>query len=174
MKLHNGLELAVAKAEEDDADDIIRYLNIVGGESDNLLFGANGFLISADEEKKIIRRLKDSAVSALLVGKIDGNIVSVGSVSSDSRERVAHQADVALSVKKEFWHMGIATEMMKTIVGFAKQNGITEVLHLGVRADNVYAIQLYKKMGFEEIGLYKKYVKINGVYQDDLLMNLYL
>jgi len=43
-----------------------------------------------------------------------------------------------------------------------------------VKSDNKRAIALYKKMGFQEIGVYPKYTKINGIYFDDILMNLYL
>ena len=63
---------------------------------------------------------------------------------------------------------------MKELIEFAKMNGRTEIIHLGVKADNVNAIKLYKNMGFEEIGVYKKFFKINGLYYDEILMNLYL
>lgn len=36
-------EVIIRKASVEDAAAIIDYLNQVGGESDNLLFGANGF-----------------------------------------------------------------------------------------------------------------------------------
>ena len=49
-----------------------------------------------------------------------------------------------------------------------------QVIHLGVKADNENAIKLYKKLGFEKIGVYKNFFKINGIYYDEILMNLYL
>jgi len=36
------------------------------------------------------------------------------------------------------------------------------------------AIKLYEKLGFEKIGLYKNFFKIDGNYYDEILMNLYL
>ncbi len=115
-----------------------------------------------------------SGVDFLFVGKIVGEIACVGSLTSPKKGRISHQSEIALSVRKKFWNMGVGTELMKTLIDFAKQSGEIEIIYLGVRADNINAIRLYKKMGFEQIGLYKNYSKINGVYADDILMNLYL
>ena len=42
MKLKDGRELTLRKAEKGDAANILAYLNQIGGESDNLLFGNAG------------------------------------------------------------------------------------------------------------------------------------
>ena len=55
-----------------------------------------------------------------------------------------------------------------------KANGVTEIIHLGVRADNVRAIRLYQDLGFEEVGRFPGFFKIDGQYYDEILMNLYL
>jgi len=174
MTLKNGMEMTIAKAVREDAAELVAYLNIVGGESDNLTFGANERSITVEWEEQFIERVSKSTVSALLVGRIDGEVACIGSIDAHGRERMAHLANIALSVKKKFWNLGVGTHMMKALIDFARGNGKTEVLHLGVISDNVHAIKLYKNLGFEEIGLYKKFFKVNGVYKDEILMNLYL
>jgi len=174
MLLKNGLDLTVAKAEKRDAVRILDYLNLVGGESDNLLFGRNGFSLDVAAEEQFIETVNASAASALLVGRIGEEIVSVASIQSPRRERIAHQADVALSVKKAHWGVGIGAAMMRAMIEFARSTGTIEIVHLGVRSDNVRAIELYKRLGFEQIGLYRKFFKIDGKYADEILMNLYL
>ena len=47
-------------------------------------------------------------------------------------------------------------------------------MHLGVKADNLTALSLYRKMGFNEIGRHKNFFKINGKYYDEILMDLHL
>ena len=174
MDLKNGMILEIDKAIRSDAQEIINYLNIIGGESDNLLFDANGFHMSVEAEENFIENLTNFRTSALFIGKIDNEIACVGSILSSQRDRIAHQAEIAISVKKKFWGLGVGTHLMQTIINYAKSNGQTEILHLGVIEDNYNAISLYKKMGFEEIGRYKKFLKINGQYKDEILMNLYL
>lgn len=174
MQLRNDTILQIDKAIKIDAPKIIEYLNVVGGESDNLLFGANDFHMSVKAEEKFIENLTDSKVSALYVGKIENEVVCVGSIMTPLKERISHQADLAVSVKKKYWGLGIGTHLMQTMIDFAKKNGQTEILHLGVKAENLTALSLYKKMGFHEIGRHEKFFKINGKYYDEILMDLYL
>lgn len=174
MELKNDTEIYICKAEKKDAKDIIEYLNIIGGESDNLLFGQDGFTMSVENEEKYIENVNSSETSVMLIGKMDNEIACVGSLSAPTKERISHQCDIAVSVKKKFWNLGVGTKLMNELINFAKQSNKIEILHLGVKSDNTTAIRLYKKMGFEEIGVYKKFFKINGEYSDEILMNLYL
>ncbi len=174
MQLKNDMVLQINKAIKADAAEMIEFLNIVGGESDNLLFGANGFHMSVEAEEDFIGNLLDSNVSALLVGRIENEIVCVGSIMTSPKERISHQGDLAVSVKKKYWGLGIGTHLMQTMISFAKRNGQTEILHLGVKDDNLAAVNLYKKMGFNEIGRHKNFFKIDGKYYDEILMDLYL
>ena len=174
MKIKNGHDLIIRRAEKRDAQMLIDYLNVVGGESDNLLFGGNEFEMTVEQEEGFIESINSSKTSALLVGFINDKVACVGSLSAPSRERISHQGNIGMSVLKEYWGLGIGTILMTAIIDFAKNTGKLEILHLGVKADNSRAIKLYKKMGFQEIGLYSKFFKINNVYHDEILMNLYL
>ncbi len=128
--LKNGTEFIIDKAKKEDAKDIIEYLNIIGGESDNLLFGANGFPLSTEQEEEVIESKNSTLTSCLMKGRIDGEVASVISLTAPMRERIAHTCEIA--------------------------------------------IKLYEKLGFEKIGLYKNFFKIDGNYYDEILMNLYL
>ena len=174
MKTEKNKILHINKAKGEDALQIIEYLNIVGGESDNLLFGANGFSMTVEAEEGFIEKLADAKASALFTGKIGDEIVCVGSVMAEERERIAHQAELAISVKKKYWGQGIGTRLMDTMIAFSRENGQTEILHLGVRAENENAVKLYKKKGFIEVGRHKNFFKIDGKYHDEILMDLYL
>ncbi|WP_349673668.1 N-acetyltransferase [Lacrimispora sp.] len=174
MRLKNDMILQINKAAKGDAAGMVEFLNLIGGESDNLLFGANGFQITTEAEEIFIENLLESDVSALLVGKIEDEIVCVGSIMTSPKERISHQAELSISVKKKYWGFGIGTYLMEAMISFAKRNGQTEILHLGVKNDNINAINLYKKIGFHEVGRHKNFFKIDGKYYDEILMDLYL
>jgi len=174
MRLKNDMILQINKAAKGDAAGMVEFLNLIGGESDNLLFGANGFHMTAEAEEIFIENLLESDVSALLVGKIEDEVVCVGSIMTSPKERISHQAELSISVKKKYWGLGIGTHLMEAMISFAKRNGQTEILHLGVKNDNINAINLYKKMGFHEVGRHKNFFKIEGNYYDEILMDLYL
>ncbi len=171
--MKNANKLIIEKAKVSDGKAIVEYLNIVGGESDNLLFGEGEFRLTVEQEEEHIKNLNKTETSALFIGKVEGEIVSVASFSSAPRKRIAHHGDLAISVKKEFWGLGIGYAMIEKVKEFAKANGITKIIHLGVRSDNENAIKLYKKCGFEEIGVFRDYFKIGDEYFDEILMNYY-
>jgi len=174
MVLKNGIEIIIRKTVKEDAQNLLDYLKIVGGESDNLTFDKNGLGLTVEQEEHYIENINSSRASAQFIGTIGHNIVCCGGVTAQSRDRTAHQSNLGISVLKEFWDIGVGTGLMEKMIEFAKETGKTEIIHLGVRADNDRAIALYKKLGFQEIGRYPKYFKIRGEYYDDILMNLYL
>lgn len=110
----------------------------------------------------------------MLAGFVGEELVAIASCDAlTARERVAHRAGVAISVGKPYWNQGVGRRAMETLIQFAKNCGL-EVLQLEVRADNAPAIALYEKVGFEKMGLYKKFMKVDGRDFDAWYMNLYL
>ncbi len=174
MKLKNSMELSIKQATVEDAPLLVEYLNLVGGESDNLLFGANECVMEIEDEEEYILNMSKSENSALMVGKIGDEVVCLGAINGLARTRIAHQADIALSVKKKNWGQGIGSCLVGALIDFAKQTEKIEIIHLGVKAENTIAQKIYKKYGFEEVGVHKNFFKINGEYFDEIVMDLHL
>ena len=174
IELKNGKTLVLREANINDAEGMLRYLNVVGGESDNLLFGENEFQLTVEQEKGYIETMRENDNALMAIGVINGEVISIAQVAAPPRKRIAHNGELAISVKKEYWGMGVGTEMMKVLIGFAKETGVIKNISLGVKSDNEKAIKLYEKMGFEKVGAHKNFFNINGVYYDEILMDLYL
>lgn len=173
IKLKNGQYLILRKANVNDAEKMIEYLNTVGGESDNLLFGENEFHFSIEQEKEYINNLNNDKDALMIIGTINNEIVSVAQIIKLGRKRIAHNSEIAISVKKDYWSMGIGSAVMYELVEFARNNGIRNI-ELGVKASNSKAIILYEKFGFKKVGYHKNYFNVNGVFDDEILMDLSL
>lgn len=173
-QIKNGQYITIRKPIEDDAKNMIEYLNIVGGESDNLLFGENEFNLTIDEEKEYIKRLNSDSNTLMILGIIEDKIVSSAQITTINRKRIAHNSELAISVKKEYWRMGIGSIMLEALISFAKKQGTIKNISLGVKASNHNAIKMYEKFGFQKVGVHKDYFNINGVYDDKVLMDLYI
>ena len=174
MRLKDDLYVDIQPAREQDAPYIIEHLNQVGGESDNLLFGKGEFSLSVEQETAWIRTINRSLTSRVVLAVAHDEIVGIGSLVSNVKPRIAHHGELAVSVKQAYWNHGIGRKIIKYLIQFAQANGVTEIIHLGVRADNVRAIRLYQDLGFEEVGRFPGFFKIDGQYYDEILMNLYL
>ena len=71
-----------------------------------------------------------------------------------------------IAVKKEYQHMGYGTLLMKDIMHKCIQKGI-EFINLEVRKDDLKAVGLYRKFGFEDVNVRKDYY---GKNKDALCM----
>ena len=168
------MNIMISKTLPEDAAQMIEYLKKIGGETDNLTFGSEGLPITIEDEKAYISSLLESKNSVLFTAKNKENIVGIAGLTGDSRERMSHRGELAISVLKDEWGKGIGSKLMQKVIDFAKNEANTEIISLQVRSDNERAISLYKKYGFEKIGCFKGFFKINGEYVDFDLMNLYL
>lgn len=172
--LKNGELLVLRKPSEYDAKAMIDYLNQVGGESDNLLFGKDEFPLSVEQEVKFIKRVNNDENTLMLLGLINDSIVSIAQISCHQRKRISHNCEIAISVKKKHWRIGIGNAVMEELIYFAKNHSNIKNIGLGVKANNDNAIKLYEKLGFVKVGYHKDYFMINDVYDDLILMDLYL
>ena len=168
------MNIIYREAEPSDAGKFLEYCKIVGSETDNLTFGAEGLSLTISQEADFIRKFAGNPGSIMIVAFDEGELIGTGAVSVVSgKPRFAHRREIAISVRKDYWGKGIGTGIMNVLMDFARKSG-AEVLELEVRSDNEAAISLYKKFGFEKIGTNEKFFKINGEFFAADYMNLYL
>ena len=150
------------------------YLNLVGGESNFLTYGENGFRFTAGEERLFLRDHGKNQANLFLVGLVGGELICSASLTAESKERIAHNCELGITVKKEYWHLGAASALLTELIRFARESGALKAIHLDVYANNERAIRLYEKFGFRRVGLLKNYFRVGGSYYDDVVMDLYL
>lgn len=87
--------------------------------------------------------------------------------------RASHIAYLGgLAIHPAFSGKGFGRKMMQEIIEIANQQGYKRI-ELSVATENLKAIELYKKVGFEVEGVMKKYtyLKQEGRFLDELLMS---
>ena len=172
FETNTGLTLTVREAEKSDASEILSFMKRVGGESDYLSFGFEGAGADVRKEEEFITRFRSAVNSVLFVGTIDGRIVTVAEFSSYEKSRFSHNANIGISVLKEFWGQGIGSIMMGELIDFGKGTNYVKNIILTVISDNERALALYKKFGFEETGRHKNFSKVGNEYYDATIMEL--
>ncbi|HPT95552.1 MAG TPA: ribosomal protein S18-alanine N-acetyltransferase [Microbacteriaceae bacterium] len=86
--------------------------------------------------------------------------------------RGAREADVqTIAVSPEARGRGIGRALMGRMIALARERGVREVF-LEVRADNDVAQNLYRSLGFEELGVRPGYYQPEGI--DAIVMRLAL
>ncbi|ADI00314.1 GNAT family N-acetyltransferase [Salisediminibacterium selenitireducens] len=168
------MSVKIRETEPEDAGMLLAYLKQVGSETDHLLIDGNGVPMTENEEATFLSRIKADPGACMLAGFLGEELVAVASYQASDNQRIAHHAELAVSVKKACWGKGVGNAMIEALISEAKESGQIRHLHLKVKADNERAISLYRKLGFVETGRYPDFFLINGVYEDALLMHLAL
>lgn len=157
------------EATPEDAEKMIHYLNLVGGESDNLMHGKNGFRVPVEAVRRRLEMLDSSDNSVVLLALDGQEIIARAELEGYPNLRMHHRAKFSISVRKDYWNCGIGTKMMTYIIEYARKMNLRSV-ELEVISDNKAAICLYHKMGFEDIGIYKDFWNVDSVYKDSIIM----
>ena len=165
-------EFNVVRARAEDAAALLEYLKIVGGETENLSFGAEGVPIPPEAEEAYLRAQEDSADNSQYVAKVGTEIIGTASLIR-KHNRMSHRGVFGISLKKAWWGCGAARAMAEAIIDFARKNGFSQ-LNIEVRSDNVRAIRLYEKLGFRKLCTFPAFFRIDGRDIDFDLMNLSL
>lgn len=172
IKLKNGKTAILRSPNKEDAQAMIDYLNIIGGESDFITFGKNEFSMSVEAEQDYIERVNSMNNSKNVLIIIENEIVGIASITSVQKERMKHNGTLGISLRKKYWGIGLGSEIMAYLIDWAKSNKITKKINLLVREDNIRGVKLYEKFGFEKEGLLKKDMYVNGVYYNTIAMGL--
>ncbi|HDX9580751.1 TPA: GNAT family N-acetyltransferase [Bacillus pseudomycoides] len=174
MCLKNGKEVIIREATRDDAQAMINFYNIVGGETDFLSFGKNEFTRSLPDYENFIESTKEDHNSIILLATMDDEIISIASITSSQKARTKHIGTLGIVIAEKYCGFGLGRKLMEELIEWARGNDTTKKLHLVTRVDNERAIELYKKVGFKEEGLLEQDTYINGVYYNTLIMGLML
>ena len=104
---------------------------------------------------QILKEELESENSSYLVARMNNEIVGFAGIKV-----VLDEADIMnIVIKKNYRNQGIGTLLLESLISLAKRLNLNS-LSLEVSEENLPAIHLYQKFGFESLGFRKNY------YQD--------
>ena len=172
LLLKNGKVITIRKARKTDARAILKYLNIIGGESDFLAFGRNEFDGSIVKIKTQILQYQKAVNCLYLIACDAKGVMGVLRFTGGKGSRMRHTGGFGVSVAKKYWGMGIGKELTKTLIEWARATGIVRKINLRVREDNTKAITLYQKLGFSKEGSVTRDLLVQNKFYTNLMMGI--
>ena len=167
-------EIVYREAEVADAQEMVDFYNRVGGETTYLSFEENEYPLDVEAQKASIESTKKQANAVMLLATAGGTIVGLGTISSNMKVKAKHCGELGIVVTKEYQGRGIGSEIIRRLLEWSRNNGVTTRVQLDTRTDNEKAVELYKKFGFEIEGQLKNTTLIDGEYYDLYIMGLML
>ena len=107
------------------------------------------------------------------VGLKGDEVVGWCDISPGKSEGFTHCGTLGMGVLRDHRRQGIGTRLMERTISAAKARDIERV-ELEVYSSNTPAISLYEKRGFVHEGVKRRARKLDGVYDDILVMALFI
>jgi RimJ/RimL family protein N-acetyltransferase len=105
---------------------------------------------------------------------IKNNNKHIGNIKIDPVNRYHGYGEYGIMMgDRSEWGKGYAAEASKAVLDYCFQQEALRKITLGVVEENTAAVNLYKKLGFETEGLYKRHGFYNGHYCDLLRMAIF-
>ena len=117
-----------------------------------------------------VASLFESPESYTLVAEYDSKVVGHISVFLSNKPRAKHCASLAIAVNPNFHGKGIGKTLMEAAIDQADNWLNLTRLELEVNEDNVAAISLYKRMGFDVEGTKRLSTFKSGSYINTVIM----
>lgn len=172
FQLGNGQTLMIRDANMEDAAEIIDYINQISAESDFLTFGEGEFGITIQAEAEFIKRILATDNQLMILALINDVLVGHLSFAGGARPRTKHVGEFGLSVRKDYWGLGVGRALGAYMIDWARKGAIVRKINLRVRSDNQVAINLYRSLDFVHEGTTTRGCCINGEFFDFIQMGL--
>jgi RimJ/RimL family protein N-acetyltransferase len=169
----NSFGIYLTSPMVNDAGKLIEFYEKVFKNSKTLATQLNEFDKTTKDFKNIIELSKKNFGLRILIAKYKDRIIGNSDIYWNiNRARLERTAKLGISVLEEFRNMGIATTMLNNHLLWCLENPKIHRLELEVFSNNENAINLYKKIGFQEEGARKEAAYIDGKYYDILFMGI--
>jgi ribosomal protein S18 acetylase RimI-like enzyme len=160
----------IRRATPDDAEAISAVWEAVCAER---IYTAVNRPFTPQQERDFIASLSDR--EGTFVAEVDGHIVGFQSLDlwakyTDSFDHVGVMGSI---ISPQWRREGIGQRLAEHTLDFARANGYEKIV-IYVRAGNTGAQAFYRNLGFVQKGVLARQVKIDGQYEDEVFMELFL
>jgi len=167
------MNIVTKKVLPDDAAALIELKKALFSETQFMLYEADEYPASLEQEVGFINHFNKSVNSTILVSELDGEFAGFLGAAGGESKKIKHSAQIFLGVRKKHWGLGIASDLLTETMSWARSIQLKR-LELTVSSNNHRAIKLYHKQGFELEGIKKYAISSNGNFEDEYIMGYVL
>lgn len=157
----------------ENAEEYIRIVKQIDSESPFMIREPGEYKKNKDDIELEITKAHSKKLYFRVV-EIENKIVGYARISRSNKTRLKHKAEFTIAIVKSETGKGLGTKLLEDCIKWCGTNGV-ERLDLKVAADNLTAINLYKKFGFVKTGDYFKDIKLmDHMYLDFIHMSRFI
>ncbi|MGY3765783.1 GNAT family N-acetyltransferase [Vagococcus vulneris] len=152
-------DITLREATAEDAANLLRLVTELNQETPYILVNNQALQLTAGEMAEEIEFLHHLPKQLILVAATHNRLIGVATVSTSSDNSINHIGEIGISIKKDFWGLGLGTALLTEVLDWAAQTYDLKRLEIKVQERNTRAIKLYQKLGFQTEGIIRLGVK---------------
>lgn len=148
--------ITLRQAIPDDAKNLINAISQLNQETPYLVVSPHALNMSPDTMAHEIDYIYNAPNQFILLALNHDDIIGVATIVSDDDTAFQHVGELGITIKKEFWGLGLGSAMIEELIQLCLDYQITKRIEINVQTRNDRALHLYDKMGFSLEGVKKK------------------
>jgi len=153
-----------------DAAEMLDYLKQCASETDFIVRTPEEYTDTVEQQAVNLEKVRISDNNMKIVCIVDGRIAGCCQLFFNLRIKTKHRATIAISLRSEYWGLGIGSAMFEEMIAAAREHGVT-LLELQYVEGNERGRALYEKFGFKAFGVLKgAFVMPDGRVLDEVYM----
>jgi ribosomal protein S18 acetylase RimI-like enzyme len=162
----------VRRATPADAAGITHVLETVAAER---IYSAIDKAWTVEQEARYLESLSPRETIHVAIAVDQPIIVGFQSLDlwSPSIASMSHVGQIGTFLLPEWRRHGVGRQLWSATESFAREHGYRKIV-IQVRASNITAQSFYRRLGFQECGRLTRQVIVDGVEDDEVLMELLL
>ncbi len=156
LKRKDGGTVLLRTASAKDAAAILEIVMAVRAEQEYSLSEPDEPQTADEKEMKWLDTHLADPGKLAIVAEVNGRVVGMLAFANGPRRRIAHTGEFGMTIASEWRGKGVGTALLTTLVQWAAMHATIEKLSLKVHATNVRARGLYRKLGFEQEGYFRR------------------
>jgi diamine N-acetyltransferase len=97
---------------------------------------------------------------------------TVGCIDLFDFDPLNNRAGIGILICNEERNKGFAAEALELLIKYCFNTLLLNQVYCNIISDNVNSLNLFKKFNFEIIGLKKKWIRTNGLWADEYMLQL--
>jgi ribosomal protein S18 acetylase RimI-like enzyme len=176
IEIKNGEQVIIRHIDESDIDGVWDNFNEVIDEG---IYLPVLFPVKSQYEKhswfNSLKKENEICIVAIHPEKkAPKNILGQCEVSNSEWDAAIHIGKLGVIVKSDYRDMGIGYHLIDFAIRESKRLNKKEKITLSTFTENQRALHLYKKMGFNTVGIRKRQFFMNSRYYDEILMEVWI
>ncbi|GAK48491.1 acetyltransferase [Secundilactobacillus oryzae JCM 18671] len=142
-------EVVIRGAQTSDAEQLLSLMRQLEMETTTIAVDEALPDLTITEEAEQIDLINESPYDQIIVAELEGDLIGIVTLQAVLDE--SETAELGVGVVKELWNQGLGTALVDEALYWAQTVSQLRRIILTVYAENVAAVHVYQKLGFQTV-----------------------